>query len=673
MIQGNQNIFNNKVRNKLIIVLTIAIIIPLILLGYVSFEKSFSILQNKLSLTTQQSVTEINTSINNLLEGMEHQVVVLTDNSNFKTIHNEINNKMALELLKNTQINNSIYINVYFATKDGDLYTYPKVTLPKNYDPRNRHWYEIAISNKEKVSWIKPYVDSNTGQILITASKPVIDNGKVVGVIGIDIDLKKLSTSLSEKKLGKHGYLFVTDSEGIMIAHPNQDLIGTDEAIKQNFWEKVKSTEKGFLKYTYEKENKFLSFTTNKITGWKLIGSMEMDELLSDTDIIKHFVLLGILLSFILAIILAIFISNSISKPLKILREAFGMASIGDLTVQAEIKSNDEFGEIGKSFNKMIKNINNLIGEVKNSSSTVLASSNSLDRITKQIVAATDEVAKTIEEIAASANEQAKDTEKGSFEINSLADKIQIVSNTADHMKDLSNETNQLSHTGFETVKILMEKSKESNKSSIKVNETVLMVDKSIEAIGVITDTISHIAQQTNLLALNAAIESARAGENGKGFSVVAEEVKKLAEESLKAVDEIKTLIHEIQNKSKTAVDAIDEAKMIKTEQDVAIEKTKSIFNDVSHSIKTLIQRVSTINEYSMDMAHKKNDIVEIITHISAASEQTSAATQQVSASAEEQFASMEEVSTHAQELKNLSDQLEKSINHFKITKNHHK
>lgn len=683
----SKGLFSSKVRNTLVIVTICAIVIPMITLGYFSYQKSFEILDSKLTLTTEQTIAEVNNSVTRFLRGIESQVRTLAENSSFKniksddifsendqlegedvdTLQENDSLELSMELLGNVTESNNDIMNTYFGTSDGAMHIYPAQDLPEDYDPRSRPWYGIAAENRGQVTWTDPYMDASTNEPVITAAQAVVADGKVVGVIGIDINLGELSAAMQQRKIGREGYVFVTDKNGIMIAHPDKALIGTDDPTKQSFWEAVKSNELGFERYSYEGHDKFLSYITNDITGWKLMAAMDNVELINDTNIIREFTLIAVLIGAIIAIIIAFLIASSISKPLTTLKEAFVKASQGDLTATADIKSNNEFGEIGRSFNAMIENISGLIGGVKNSSHTVLNTSQSLTNITEQTTVATNEVARTIEEIARAANEQAKDTENGALRVNELAEKIEMVLQSTNYMTDISGETDNLTDKGIDAVKTLIEKSKENNEAASKINDIVLMVDRSAEEIGTITDTISGIAEQTNLLALNAAIEAARAGEHGKGFAVVAEEVRKLAEQSSKATQEIRDLISGIQNQSKSAVASMEDAKAIVEAQDTAVEETGSIFDDISTSIKALIDKVAQVKSYSDEMDAKKNEIVGVIENISAASQQTSAATQQVSASTEEQLASMEEVSSYSNELKVLASELENAINKFKI------
>jgi len=152
----------------------------------------------------------------------------------------------------------------YFGTKDKDFYIYPEVELPDDFDPTGRVWYEQAIQNKEKVIFSEPYQDVASGDMVITAAKAVVTNGQVVGVIGADVNLKYLTEKLSRSKIGKTGYVAITDPNGIVVTHPNKSMIGTD-ITNLAFWEFASTENEGFSDYTFEGEHKFLSFVTNVI------------------------------------------------------------------------------------------------------------------------------------------------------------------------------------------------------------------------------------------------------------------------------------------------------------------------------------------------------------------------------------------------------------------------
>ena len=411
-VKNMKKVRRSGVRNRLISIITISIVLPLILLGYFSYKKSFNILDDKLSLTSQQIVGEMNRSLTSYLGGIEHQTKSLSDNSIFSELSNALyngsNNQVELErvkviteeILKNTKESNPDMLITFFATTEGDFFLYPYEKL-EGFDPRVRPWYGNAIKTPDMVTWTDPYISEDKNkETTITASKAVVVDGKVIGVVGVDINLKALAKDFAERVIGREGYAFVTDRNGIMIAHNDATLIGTDAPTKQSFWEKVKSNEKGFDRYTYNGANKFLSFETNKKTGWKIMASLDENELLADTKAVRNFTFYMIIFGAILALIVSALIALFISKPLSKLKESFAKAAEGDLTAKVDMNRKDEFGEIGQAYNMMLDNIGVLFKNVREDSVTVLSSSMALTKITEQTASATNEVARAIEEIA---------------------------------------------------------------------------------------------------------------------------------------------------------------------------------------------------------------------------------------------------------------------------------
>ena len=213
----------------------------------------------------------------------------------------------------------------------------------------------------------------------------------------------------------------------------------------------------------------------------------------------------------------------------------------------------------------------------------------------------------------------------------------------------------------------LVEKTEASNKSSKEIYNVVLNTSNSAKKIENASQMIRSIAEQTNLLALNAAIEAARAGEAGRGFAVVADEIRKLAEDSNKFTKEIEEIVAELIDKTNSAVTTMKEAAALTAAQTEGVEVTKNKFEGIAGAIEKTREALDMLNKTGEAMNRKKDEIIDIIQSLSALSEENAAGTEQASASVEEQTSSMVEIAGASEELAKLAEEMQKSISKFKI------
>lgn len=481
--------------------------------------------------------------------------------------------------------------------------------------------------------------------------------------------------------LGQNGYLLAYTKDGTEAAHPTLEgknvLETTDKKAGSYFVKeqiKVGNNGGGYLTYWWTLPNS--DKIAQKITyqkadphwGWIISAGTYMQDFNNGSNKIISTLIIVLLTLLILGSAVIILLAQHISVPIRKIAEAVDIVALGNLNIpELHIKNRDEIGRLNQSFGTMIKNISELINSVKDSANVVFNSSQVLENIVDENNSAINEVAVSIEEIARGSSEQAKETEKGVLRIRNLAEKIESVLKLTVKTNEAAVKTAEVSDKGLNSIKLLAQKSEENSRSVEKASDVIQEVDRSSVEIGSITEAISQISEQTNLLALNAAIEAARAGEQGKGFAVVAEEVRKLASQSAGAAAQVRELINGIQDKSKSAVKAMEEGKTIAKDQSKAVTEAKDIFAEILKAVENITEDIKDIKAYSLEMENEKNEIVGILETLSASTEENSAATEQVSATTEEQLASIQQISSHTQDLNNLAKNLREAVNRFQV------
>lgn len=372
----------------------------------------------------------------------------------------------------------------------------------------------------------------------------------------------------------------------------------------------------------------------------------------------------------VFAAVVTFLIARAISKPLEVaikhIEEVADYNITNDMP-KAYLNRKDEVGDLARMVQKIEENLRQLVQSMLSTSEQVAGSSEELTAISQQAASASGEVSKAIDEIAKGATEQAISTTEGS---NKLIELGQLIEDDKDNIQVLTQSTgkvNDLVGVGLEVIELLSKKTQESGSATKVIHESIMKTDESSNRISEASALISSIAQQTNLLALNASIEAARAGENGRGFSVVADEIRKLAEQSTESIRIIDEMVHSLQNNSRDAVESMNQVRAILEEQSQHVKHTEDKYKEISQAIEASAAAAKVINQTATVMENKKNEVLDTIQSLSAVAEENAAGSEEAAASIEEQTSSMEEIANSTESLSELSQELHQLVSKFKI------
>ena len=653
------------IKYKLIAMLITISLIPVLITGVSSYLISNHILTKKLETTSTQTTKEITRGINNYFTSMSHLLKVLANDVNLIEADNQEYFSFGQVLISNIKDTDPNILNIFIGTEQGMFYIDPYAVLPTSFNHKTRDWYLEAVQAPGTIVISDPYTDTATGNLVISLSCTTQKDGKVIGVVGMDIDLTEFSTSLSDITVGDNGYIFIIDQNGQVISHPDTMHIASDITTTLPNWKDINNQSSGFSTYSEEGRTKYTIFNTSEVTGWKVIASLDQTELAKDTFSILNTIVVVTLITLLTAIFVAILFSTPIAKNIRLLLNSFNHLAQGDLTTRVTIHSKDEFHLLGTHFNDMAINISKLIHNVSEVSTSVLDSSVTLSSMAEETNVSINEVTRAIDEVAKGATEQARYAMTSASNISELADKLNLIDESTTIIDELSNNAKKLTLEGLNRVETLIHNSDSTMKSTANVSALVIETSESMKHIDDISNTIDNITEQTNLLSLNASIEAARAGESGKGFAVVANEIRTLAEQSKNSTLRIKKIIEDINQKTTLSVEAMAITNQNVNEQVQLVNQTQSLFNEIMEAIRVLTAKVSEIKNSTNEITEYKDNVVNQIENISAVSEESASATEEVTASSEQISATMDEITQHTLDLHCLSEQLQERINTF--------
>lgn len=652
-----------KIKNKIILSIVLISIISIVSISILNYAISINRLKEEIHQGLITTASNTSKTIDKWISVEKNSLTKLANNVIY---NNEFRYGYLFAYLK-METDNNPGTEYYVALPDNTLIAGSGWVPPEDYVATDRDWYKNAASSKELVI-SEPYVDARTGDVIITLSMPLLKDGQLLGVMGCDMAITYIIENVNQLELMDNSYAFLLDGNGNIITHRNEEYNPTAEAytnissILDGKLESFVSAEdakaenldiKDRILADYDGVDRIFLLSDTEETNWKVGLAISADVALAEINQTIMFTAIAAGIIIVLALIISLYLANSISKP--ILNCTSIVENIGNLDLKDDISKNllnrkDEVGTMLKSYQAIINSLRRFAEELRESininqevTSKAVERLNYLLEQADNNSATTEELSAGMEEITATTSSISESSIEIDKALMDFAQKVEEGANTSAEISSRAEELNvQFKVSRDETMNIYR-RAKEQIAHAIESS-------KNVDKINVLSNAILEITEQTNLLALNAAIEAARAGEAGRGFSVVADEIRKLAETSHKTVEEIKTVNDTIIGsvnllvENTTKLSEFLEKNVVK-DYDMLVEAVEqykddgallnSILADLSANSQELTasvnQMTTSINEISrtidestlatQDIAEKNLNVVEAISEINEAME----------------------------------------------------
>ena len=679
-----------KISIRLIVSFLILSIIPLSFIGFTAFNKTRTELSSRIGVFSEQYVTLLSYNLSNEIKTIKSLATEIMLHDLIQQDLPKIDTYDAFEMITSIRDSNTMLLskfvgkpNVVSATIFGDKFSgittgisLESAVFIEGVSDNYKYLEEIADKNDGKLSFL---VDNKGNTVVVSQIKSYNSLEKIATLV-IVLNNKMFSSQLSTASLGDDIDLFLLSADSVIISTDSNEetLISTKFPYPAMFEAIIKNEDKIKISTIDDEASRklinivldskhLITYSPLTEVPWYIVATIPNKNLDSAADGIKMSLIIIAILSIVLSLFISFIISNSISSPLEKLVELMRLTKKGDFSKHVIDNGNDEIHDVLNNYDEMITNIKALILKVQASVSEVLTTSDKIATTSSNSYESSEQIAGTLQEVAKGAASQADEITQSVSYMNDLSFSINEVTDGLDDVNTEILKSTDLSKNAIVTVSHLTDSSNETSIAASKIVEDINGLGNDMKEITKITKIIFGLSEQTNLLALNAAIEAARAGEAGRGFAVVADEVKKLADQSKDASSLIDRIINTISKKTESTIKEANKTSSIIEEQMNSVENTNAAFTNILDSLNIISSRMDGMNSSIQKMLTLKEQALSNMENISAVAEESAATSEEVSASTQEQMAGAQLLDNFAKELQVMATDLGKEMSNFII------
>ncbi|MGZ9583600.1 methyl-accepting chemotaxis protein [Paenibacillus marinisediminis] len=676
-----------SIGGKLFTIFVVSIIFFVFTVGMISYSVSKSAIEHKVTESTYQTMIQGAEKVDMMLDQYNKLSLQVMFDKNVSTLLSQVNysDKESFEYfqgvselhqsLQNYTMGNDLIENLYLIPLDTEQPTFTATQGKQDItkDLAQNAWYEEAKNLSGDVLWIPTMVNGidGTKSATFALARSMKNTSSTMGdcIVVVEIKYSALERLLFGINTGEGSTLQLINDKGQYIYSPDRVNLSKTvpswlmpEPVADNqTWtgsEKTKSDEGEAVLNVYHEV---------KGSHWLLLGSIPEKELYKDANMILIVTFISIAVATILALVIGSLIIRMVSKPLKTISGLMKEGAEGRLSVRAEVKSKDEIGELSGAFNTMMEQISSLVKQTENSARSVLETASSLSEASKSTAISAKEIAVATEEIAKGATSLAVEAERGNDLTTHMASQMQKVLDANKIMDSSAQEVDHSSSLGASNMNELMDRTSSTGSLMRSLAERVNQLSDSAASIRKIMDVLNNMTKQTNILSLNATIEAARAGAAGKGFMVVADEIRNLADQSHQSIDVVNQITERIQQEINETIEALSSVFPIFEKQTESVKETDSIFGQVRTQMSGMIGNLEHVTGSIEQLHQAQFTLVEAMSNVSAVAEEASATSEEVASLSGEQLHISSRLVELSQQLEDVSTQLKESLTHFRF------
>lgn len=667
---------------KLFLIFFAGIMIFVISLGLLSYSKAKNTIEENASRANQETIDQTKEKMDIILERFVDTSTQIFFDPEMQSLLQNMSNKdlTAYDMFINSSSINKQLSNVAFTNKSMEaIYLVPtdenKSTMGTGSssasmgDIRSEAWYDEIVQSGG-YRWLPTEIkeDGSAPTFRIARSMKNLQGTNQSYVLVIELKLEVLEEQLKSLNLGEGAVIQLIAPDKKVVASTIADRTGkeTELAFYGDLTEQTGSTNAEYA-VDGKSTDMLVVYSTMETSDWKLIGMVPTSMLVKDAKGILTLTLWMALVDAAIAVLIGVWMVRMIARPLGRLKDLMQEGAKGNLKVRTPFTSKDEIGQLSAAFNLMMEQITKLVEQTNRSAQEVLDTASELSNASKKTAISASEIAVATEEIAGGASSLATEAERGNELTDNISRQMQSVVAANEEMGQSARHVEQSSETGTQHLNQLMTKTQKTEEMIGALVNKVDSLKESTSSVLKVLDVLQNITKQTNILSLNATIEAARAGAAGRGFMVVAGEVRQLAEQSRQSIDMVGEITDKIMHEMNETVAALSNVNPLFREQMDAVKDTNVIFASVQQQMGAFVEKLGMVTDSIGDLSKSQGTLSEAMSNVSAVAEESSATSEEVASLSSEQQNISNQLVNLSDKLENVSTELKNTLSRFTV------